>query len=91
LNPDNELEVAKQLEDEFKSETDRLVNAERRKNRNEELHITLSSIREDIKEVRELLPHRISEKGFKISDLKYALKKANDELGKLQKQFDELS
>ena len=91
VNPDHKSDVVRQFENEFKSETDRLVNAERRKNRNEELHVTLSSIRQDLKGVRLLLPDRIIEAGFKPDELEYALKNVKEELDALQNEFANLS
>ena len=83
--------IIDQLRDEFGSETDRKVNAERRKSRQQELHTSLSTIRADISELVTLLPERVSEESFKIGDFKFALKKTEEEIKKLNQQFEKLT
>lgn len=79
------------LTGEFNAETDRLVNEERRRNRNEELHTTIASIREEIKNVKVSLPDRIVEPGFKIKDFREALDQAIEEITVLKTEVNKLS
>ena len=90
VNPDCGGVLIDELTKEFASETDRLDNAARRKTRNEELHTTLASIREDLSEVTLALSDRIKEPGFKIGDFKYAVKKANEQMESLKKELEKL-
>lgn len=80
-----------QLRDEFGSETDRKVNAERRKSRQQELHTSLSTIRSDISELRALLPERATEESFKTKDFGFMLKITEEELKKLNQEFEILT
>lgn len=89
LNQDIEGKFA-ELATEMKDETDRIVRKERQKTRNQELHTNLRGIRLDIQEVTEKIGERIGVAGFKTGDFEYELKKAKDELERLNKEYKKL-
>ena len=72
------------------AETDRKVQQGREKSRDEELSITIRSIRKDIQDIIDKLPERINNKYFKPGDFQYEINKAKNALDDLLEEYDKL-
>lgn len=91
LNPEFESDFFDELSTAFKTEAERQDNDKRRKHRNEELHITMKSIRADIGKVRSNLSDRVGQDGFKEGPLRQSIRHVMKELNQLNEEFEKLS
>ncbi len=76
------------LKEEMVTQSDRLIQKGRQENRNEELSLTMRSIRINISDIKEKLGDRMRESGFRAGDFKYELNKAQTELQDLQISYE---